>query len=547
MAVTPLSPPLTPQPGLIPAPKGVTTEEMYLAAEKLKFTIPEGHKEDYMKLLAKTDAAAAIILSQEDYKPKPDFDRFPRTNVHLPKGADNPNLAFAWRADIGDPVDSTGKLLSGKKVVFKDTIAVAGVPLVFGTNAFENYIPDVDATVVTRVLENGGHVLGKAACENFSHGASSSSSPYGPVENPYAYGFSAGGSSSGCGSLIGAGVADMGIGGDQGGSIRIPASLCGIVGLKPTFGLVPYTGVLTSDAGVDHVGPMARTVLDTARLLQAVAGYDKLDDRQLGAPLPENVPKYPELVLDSRPQGVKGMHIGVLKEGFLDPSMSPDLEKVVRAAIEKFKELGAIVEEVSAPTHKISGSLSHIINKFASGGTRQGRQVGRRGLYMTDYWAHLLPWTQEKYDKAKYYVSGTAMSCEYGWVKYPTAYGKAQNVTRRLRDEYDALFEKYDAIVMPTNYQPARRHIPVGAGPLVWNEVGPGITANTAASNLTGHPSMTFPVGFTSPMPADVRTPEDAQVRLPVGLMIMGKLFDETTVLKVGDAWEQAYDWKVQP
>ena len=212
----------------------------------------------------------------------------------------------------------------------------------------------------------------------------------------------------------------MGVGGDQGGSIRIvsfpcvmraegkPAAFCGIVGLKPTFGLVPYTGVLSSDAGLDHVGPMARTVLDTARLLEAVAGYDHIDDRQLGAPAES--PKYSEIVLRGRETGVKGMRLGILKEGFASKAICASVDSLVRKAVHHFKSLGATVEEVSVPTFALGPTLGHVINKLASGGTRQGRQVGRRGLYLNNYWDHLLPWTPEKYNKAKYFVTGTAMS-----------------------------------------------------------------------------------------------------------------------------------------
>lgn len=164
----------------------------------------------------------------------------------------------------------------------------------------------------------------------------------------------------------------MGIGGDQGGSIRIvrhslffvslapflpltrlflqqPASLCGIVGLKPTFGLVPYTGVLSSDSGVDHVGPMSKTVYDAALLLEAIAGYDNIDDRQLGAPLPGAVPKYSKAILEKRKMSVKGLKIGLLREGFSHKSLDKAVDETVRAAIAKFEELGAVVEEVSVP------------------------------------------------------------------------------------------------------------------------------------------------------------------------------------------------------
>ncbi|KAK4687078.1 amidase, partial [Tremellales sp. Uapishka_1] len=468
----------------MPIKTPVTSAEVLAASKRLNFEIPSGHEDEYLALLAMTDKHCEIVLSQNDYKPEPDLIKYPRSNIHLPKpGPDNPLGAWAWKAEAGDSVHSTGKMLSGKTVVFKDTVCMAGVPLLFGTDAFTDYIPDVDATVVTRVLENGGSILGKAACENFSHGATSSSSPYGPVENPYAPGFTTGGSSSGCGGLIGSGAVDMGIGGDQGGSIRIPASFCGIVGLKPTFGLVPYTGVLSSDSGIDHIGPMARTVLETAMLLEATAGYDNIDDRQLGAPLPGNIPEYVHIVERGRAKGITGMRVGVLKEAFENKDLAPAVEQLLKGAIDRFAALGAVVEEVSVPT-------------------------------------------------------------EYGWVKWPTAYGKAMNLARRMRDEMDAIFERFDIIVMPTCPQPPRRHIPAGSGPLGWAKHAPGTSSITAAANLSGHPSMSIPVGFAPPMAEDIRGPEDASILLPVGMMITAKYWEEATILRAGDAWEQSVDWK---
>ncbi|KAK6906025.1 hypothetical protein I204_01162 [Kwoniella mangroviensis CBS 8886] len=528
----------------MPIKTPVTAEELSAAAQRLGFTIPPDHEEEYLALLAKTDAQCELILDTPDHKPIPDFENFPRTDVYLPEKKDNPLRAWAWRCHAGSTEKDSSKLLSGKTVVFKDTVCMAGVPLLFGTDAFEDYTPDVDATVVSRVLDCGGHILGKAACENFSHGATSSSSPFGPVENPYAKGFTTGGSSSGCGALVGSGQVDMAIGGDQGGSIRIPASFCGIVGLKPTFGLVPYTGVLTSDAGIDHVGPMTPTVLDCAILLQATAGYDNIDDRQLGAPKYGDIPRYRDLLLAARKSSIGPKKIGVLTEALNGRLVAGSVKRLILRAAQQFRALGMTVDEVSIPMFNLTPALSHIINKLASGGTRQGRQVGRRGLYLNDYWEHLLPWDQYKYDKAKYFVTGTAMSCEYAWLKYPTAYGRAMNLTRQMRDEFDKLFEQYDAIIMPTCPQPPRRHIPAHAGPLGWADHAPGTASITAAFNLTGHPALTIPVGFAFPMPEDILSEDDKGIKLPIGMMIVGKLFDEMGVMVVADALERSVDWK---
>ncbi|GAA6014135.1 hypothetical protein JCM10207_006108 [Rhodosporidiobolus poonsookiae] len=521
--------------------KIATPQDVSAAAARLGFTVPEGHEDDYLTLLRGTDNAAKLILAQPDYTPPVDTNRFPRKDVHLVEPAENAYRAWAWKCTIDG--DKEG-LLKGRTVTVKDTVCVAGVPQLFGTDAFTDFIPTVDATVVTRMLEQGATFVGKAACENFSHGAGSFSSPYGPVQNPYAEGFSAGGSSSGCGALIGAVLVDMGVGGDQGGSIRIPASLCGLCGLKPSFGLVPYTGVLSSEPGVDHVGPMARSVLDTAILLEATAGYDGLDDRQLGAPVPAAAPKYSQLLLDARKTDLTGVKIGVLVEGFAHKALDPNVEKCVRAAIKGFEKLGAEVKEVSVPLHTLTDAMTHVINKFASSQTRQGRQVGRRGVYLNEYFAKVLPWTQDKYDKAKYFVTGTSMSAEYGWANYPTAYGRAMNLSRKLKDDYDAAFEDVDLLVMPTVNQPPRRHAAEGSGPLAWTQASAGITSNTASFNLTGHPALTIPVGLTPPSPADIRTAEDADLRLPCGMMLAGKMWDEATLLRVADAWERANEWK---
>lgn len=206
----------------------------------------------------------------------------------------------------------------------------------------------MDATIVTRILQAGGIITGKAVCENLGSSAASFTAATGPVSNPYAKGYSAGGNSSGTANLVGKGEVDLGTGADQGGSICIPASLCGLVGFKATAGLVPYTGCVSNEATIDYVGPMTRTVLDNAILLEAIAGVDGLDDRQrAGTPFRHQVPKYSEILQETQGLGIKGLRIGVLKEGISSKILDPGVDSKFRTAVLVFEELGAVVEEVS--------------------------------------------------------------------------------------------------------------------------------------------------------------------------------------------------------
>lgn len=216
----------------------------------------------------------------------------------------------------------------------------------------------MDATIVSRILEAGGIITGKAVCENYSTSAASFTAATGPIDNPLVTGYSAGGSSSGTANLVGKGEVDMGIGADQGGSIRIPASLCGLVGFKATAGLIPYTGCVSNEATIDYVGPITRNVLDNAILLEAIAGVDGLDDRQrAGTPFRDQVPKYSQILLDTKDAGIKGLKIGLLKEGTTSKITDPGVESKFKAAAAVFKELGAIVEEVSIPIHELAPAI----------------------------------------------------------------------------------------------------------------------------------------------------------------------------------------------
>lgn len=281
---------------------------------------------------------------------------------------------------------------------------MAGVPCLLGTDTFTGWIPKTDATVITRILAHGGTIAGKAVCENLSRGAVSATAASGPVDNPYAKGYSAGGSSSGTAALVGGGAVDMGIGCDQGGSIRIPAALCGLYGFKATTGLVPYTGIASNDASVDYVGPVTKTCMDCAELLQAIAGVDGLDDRQIaGVPFPEDVPKYAEILrsMDLK-KGLEGIKIGILKEGLEPRTLDSGVKDKFWAAAKVFERLGADVTEVSLPIHAQARTIYTVMSKMGNHMGMLGRATGRRGMLLTDLFEKKnLPYTQDVLAKVR--------------------------------------------------------------------------------------------------------------------------------------------------
>src|SRR6202158_5904223 len=256
--------------------------------------------------------------------------KYPRTPGYRPEGEENKYNAWYVKTTVKGA--SSGKL-AGKKIALKDNVCLAGVPMMNGASTLEGYTPDTDATIVTRMLDAGGTIVGKVHCEYFCFSGGSHTCAAGPVHNPHKMGYSAGGSSSGSAVVLPTGEDDMAIGGDQGGSIRIPASFSGIYGMKGTHGLVPYTGVMPIEITIDHTGPMTRNVRDNALLLEVRAGPDALDPRQVTT----KVARYAQALNE----GVKGMRIGIVKEGFGLPVSERDVDAKVMAGGQLFQKLGA--------------------------------------------------------------------------------------------------------------------------------------------------------------------------------------------------------------
>jgi amidase len=251
--------------------------------------------------------------------------------------------------------------LNGNTLAIKDAIAVAGIKCTNGIGGkIGEWIPKVDATLVTRILDAGGIILGKSACEAGCLVAVSDTSVTGNVHNPYAYGYSTGGSSSGSARLVATGQVDMAIGTDQGGSLRKPSANCGLVCIKPTWGLVPYTGCLSLEATLDHAGPIARTVQDCATVLEVIAGNDGMDDRQPYS-WPQGHVKFggelKKFLHSPSETPLKGVKVGILVEGFPSELTDSNVAAASRSAISKLAELGAEVKDISIPFYKDSGLI----------------------------------------------------------------------------------------------------------------------------------------------------------------------------------------------
>ena len=419
--------------------------------------------------------------------------------------------------------------LAGRRVAVKDNIAVAGVPMMNGSATVEGFIPRRDATVVTRLLDAGATIAGKAVCEELCFDGGSHTAHTGPVRNPWDPSKSAGGSSSGSAALIASGAVDMALGGDQAGSIRIPASFCGVVGHKPTHGLVPYTGAFPIENTIDHLGPITRTVRDAAVMLGVLAGPDGFDPRQ--RLLPEPSPDY----VAGLSGGVEGLRIGVLREGFGIPgASSPSVDAAVQAAVDRLSSLGAAVTSVSVPAHRDAVHLWTVIGTDgAFGQMLEGNGYGMNvpGLYDPELIEHFARGRAAHGAGMSVTLKMTTLLGRYNLDRHGNRYyAMARNLILDLAAAYDSALSGVDVLVMPT--------LPVTAfdmpsGRASAEEVmaiSAGLMLNTCPFDLTGHPATSVPAELPDGLPG----------RLPVGLMIVGRQFEDGTCLRVAQAYESA-------
>jgi amidase len=505
--------------GAMSTVKRPTLDQLQEIVASFHMSMSAGEVAEYLDVLEGTFASYDRVNQLPDYLPPV---RYPRTPGYRPGAAENPMNAWAVKSEVKGAAYGP---LSGKRIVLKDNICLAGVPMMNGASTLEGYVPDVDATLVTRILDAGGTIVGKAHCEYFCLSGGSHTSALGPVQNPYKHGYAAGGSSSGCGALVGAGEVEMAIGGDQGGSIRMPSCWSGCYGMKATHGLVPYTGVMPIEATIDHAGPMTTTVADNALLLEAIAGPDGLDPRQYNV----RVDKYTTAL----GRGVVGMRIGVVTEGFGWPSSEADVDAKVRQGAERLRSLGAAIEDVSIPMHLDGGAiwtpiaLEGLMVQMMHG---NGMGFNWEGLYTTSLLDAHANWRARANELSRT-LKISMMAGQY-FIKHYRGhfYAKAQNLARLLRKSYDDVLARYDLLLMPTLPMKATPLPPANAPLALYCQRGFEMLPNTCPFDVTGHPAMSIPCGMSE--------------GLPIGLMLVAKHYNEATIYRAAHAFEQLGDWR---
>jgi amidase len=521
----------------------VNVEEIQEVARSLGFDLSREQAESFRgPVVAQLEMLDQFVQGHGD-ETAPVLVSPDRNQGYRPGPEEDPYNAWRWRCEIRG-LDSGS--LAGKTVSFKDNMAVAGLPMTFNTMALAGLIPDVDATIVTRVLQAGGIVVGKNSHDGFTGmpSSGSASGDYGRVINPHGTSRLTGGSSSGGGAAVAAGEVDIAFGGDQTGSVRIPAAWCGVVGIKPTFGLVSqFATGFGSDPSLDHVGPMARNVEDVAAALEAVAGPDGLDPRQ-GRDVPEHLDATSKLY-----DGVAGLRIGLLNEGFVDP-IQPEVRDAVLAAADVLASAGAKVTRISVPRHF---DMAPYFALFGEGGLAIERTTffgaGARTYYPTSIVVAMNEFIANHGDQLWPLPQLTRIVSELSRRNYYGAvYTKAQNARPSFIRAYDCALGEVDVLMMPTCISVAPECPPISdrltslesdlsilASPpnaRTVSEVSIGVRAirNTGQFNYSGHPALSVPCGKAD--------------GLPVAFQLVGRFYQDPLLLRTAAAYAAAVDWE---
>jgi aspartyl-tRNA(Asn)/glutamyl-tRNA(Gln) amidotransferase subunit A len=410
------------------------------------------------------------------------------------------------------------KPLEGIPCSLKDVFCTKGIKSTAASKILGNYIPPFDATATKKLKEQEIVLVGKTNTDEFTQGASTETSYFGVTKNPWNLEKVAGGSSGGSAAAVATGGCIYSLGTDTGGSIRQPASFCGVVGLKPTYGRVSRYGVMSMASSLDTIGPIAKTVEDAAIVLKHIAGKDKND-----ATTPEvKVDNYPELIK----QDIKGLKIGIPKEYFID-GMDDEVKKITEDSIKILEKLGAKITEINLPHTKYAVAVYYIItpSEVSSNMARyDGVRYGHRNEDNKDLIEQYFKTRAEGFGeevKRRIMIGTYTLSAGY----YDAYYNQAQKVRTLIKRDFEQAFAKVDTILTPTSPTPA-----FGIGENTQDPLKMYLAdIFTVSANLSGVPALSVPAGFTKD-------------NLPVGVQFLGKHFDEKTILRVGHNFEQATD-----
>ncbi|NKB36816.1 MAG: amidase [Gammaproteobacteria bacterium] len=492
-------------------------DELKKLAKESSFSLSDEQAHEFLSYMQGFAEGYRYLDEQPDHLPEAGSSN---RAFSLPSPAENP--LGAWYVKCSIKETDSGPLL-GKRIAVKDNIFVAELPFTAGASVLKGMHADYDATTVSRILEAGAEITGKSVCEYFCLSGGSCTAHNGVVDNPRKKGYTTGGSSSGSAALVVAGEVDMALGTDQGGSVRIPASLSGCYGMKASMGVVSYEGGMPMETSIDYIGPLTRSVEDNALLLEVLSGYSADPElnpwsRQYTAVL-------------GKP--VEGMKIGIVKEGFGHPAGNPEVDKCVRQAATRLQELGAAVEDVSVPMHDVGMGIWGAV--VTEGLWRTAELNGLGYNYESSYSPALYEAMSGVTDRLGempfnaqiLFLLGKYLARYNG--KY---YAKAKNQVNALRAAYDKEFKKFDILLMPTTVNTAVKN-PTSLETATNEElIGYAFnnTFNTCQFNATGHPAMSLPCGLRDD--------------LPVGLMLIGRRFQESQIYQLAHAYEQAVDWQ---
>ena len=460
-------------------------------------------------------AASARSIAQQCFQTIHERDSEIHAYLSL---AEERALTQAARIDGMAAAGESLPALAGIPIGIKDALTVQGLPSTAGSRVLENFIAPYTATSVRRLEEAGAVILGKLNCDEFAMGSSNENSAYGPTRNPHALDHVPGGSSGGSAAAVAAGMAVASLGTDTGGSIRQPASFCGVVGVLPTYGRVSRYGLIAFASSLDRVGPFANTVRDAATVLGVMAGHDPLDATSSKEPVPDYAAE-----LDRQP-GVNGLRIGVPDEFFAE-GLDPEVREAVERAIDSLREAGATIQRISLPHTRYAVPAYYLI-ATAEASSNLSRFDGVRYGYRAPHADTLAGMYRETRDqgfgaevKRRILLGTYALSAGY----YDAYYKKAQQVRRLLAQDFLSVFgAEVDAIVTPVAPTPAFRLGEKSDDPLSMYLAD----IYTVTPSLAGICGLSVPAGCS-------------KAGLPIGVQVLGTHFDESTIFRVGQAIER--------